>query len=837
MGEVYRARDTRLERPVAIKILPSHVAGDPQLRERFDREVKVLAALSHPNIVAIHDVGTLDGIPYAAMELLDGATLRERIAGAPLPLRTAVDYAVQIGRGLAAAHDKGIVHRDLKPDNVFVTPDGQVKILDFGLASERVTAAAASDVTRAPQTERGTMLGTVGYLSPEQARGETADSRSDIFSFGCVLYEMVSGHRAFSGDSGIEVLHAILKDHPPDLLTSGRDIPPALDRLITRCVEKAASGRFQTARDLVFALENLLDASAPAPRHAATSWSGRRRGWALAAVSVMGLAAVGVGWWAIGQRARIAAFFAVSKPAANTPRLLAVLPFENITRDGTPGYFGAGMTEEVMSQLSKVNALRVVSRAAVAKFKDVRTDLAAMTSELGIGSVVTGSVREDAGRVRVNVELVDARSGQQLWSEQYDRDTTDVFAVQSDIALRVADALKASVTLDEQARLGKRPTSNVAAYELLVRSRTRSRGPRESVHSQLQAQIDLLQQAVALDPQFALAYGHMARLYYFMAAYGDPSATARGLDAGNKAIALDPQLAQGHHGLGLNLNSSGRLREALQALRRAAELDPSFFAAIADLGLAEVNAGRFDEGLTSSKRGLQLAPNQPVSYYHVGTPLLYLDDDARTERFLTNAETRFPALQRLQILLAFLDWRRGRPEAALDRIRRAVDAQPDNIEGLITRSEIATLAGAPDAPRLTQALLADAGEALGHISSYSIKLLRAYQLHTAGQTTGAAALMNEILKANQKAIDAGAEWAPPFLQNAAIHALRGESVAALDWLERAYDAGWRDARTLAHDPLLASISREPRFARLVSRIEADVATMRARADYAGLGLQ
>jgi TolB-like protein/Flp pilus assembly protein TadD len=833
MGEVYRARDTRLERTVAIKILPSHVAGDPQLRERFDREAKVLAALSHPNIVAIHDVGTHDGIPYAAMELLDGVTLRERIGGAALPLRTTVDYGVQIGRGLAAAHDKGIVHRDLKPDNIFVTRDGLVKILDFGLAGERATAAAAaSAATRAPGTERGTMLGTVGYLSPEQARGETADSRSDIFSFGCVLYEMASGHRAFSGDTGIETLHAILKDNPPDLLASGRDIPPALDRLIMRCVEKAASARFQTARDLVFALENLLDGSAPVTHKVPARWNGRRRGWAMAAVIVMGLAAAGVGWWAVGHWTRSAASVAMSKPAASAPRVLAVLPFENITLDGKPGYFGAGMTEEVMSKLSKLNALRVVSRTAVARFKDVRTDLAAMVSELGIGSVVTGSVREDGARVRVNVELVDARSGQQLWSEQYDRDTTDVFAVQSDIALRVADALKASVTLDEQARLGKRPTSNIAAYELLIRARGLRAG---SGLAQFQAKIDLLQQAVALDPQFALAYGQMASLYAFMAANGDPSAIARGLDAGNTAIVIDPQLAQGHLGLGQNLNEAGRRREALQALRKAAKLDPSFDAAILDLSVVEVNAGRFDEALTSSKRGLQLSPNLSYSYYHVGGPLLFLDDDARTERFLTKAETRFPAAQRLQILLAYLDVRRGRPEAALDRIRRAVDAAPDNIEGLIDRSEIATLTAAPDAARLTQALLADSGEAVGELGSYSIKLLHAYHLHAAGQTDRAAALMNEILNANQKAIDAGAEWATPFMQNAAIHAVRGESGAALDWLDRAYDAGWRDARTLAHDPLLGSISREPRFAKLVSRIEADVATMRARADYAGLG--
>ena len=539
----------------------------------------------------------------------------------------------------------------------------------------------------------------------------------------------------------------------------------------------------------------------------------------------MGLAAVGVGWWGVGYWPRSAASVLVSKPNDSAPSMVAVLPFENITHDGKPGYFGAGMSEEVMSKLSKVNSLRVMSRPAVAKFKDVRTDLAAMVSELGIGSVITGSVREDGGRVRVNVELVDARSGQQLWSEQYHRDTTDVFAVQSDIALRVADALKASVTLDEQARLGKRPTSSIAAYELLVRSRG-LRGP-GAAHAHLQARIDLLRQAVALDPQFALAYGEMARWYAFLSNYGDRSAAARGLDAANTAIAIDPQLAQGHHGRGLNLTESGRLREAQQALRRAAELDPSFESAVLDLSNAEAGAGRFDEALTSSKRGLQLAPNQSYSYYHVGASLLSLGDDARTERFLTKAENRFPTSTRLQIVLANLDLRRGRPEAALDRIRRAVDAAPDSSEALIERSEIATLTGAPDAARLTQALLADASDATGFIIPYSISLLHAYHLHASGQTAAAAALMNKILQANQKAIDAGAEGA------AAVHPERRHpraawrAGAALDWLERAYDAGWRDARTLAQDPLLASISREPRFARLVSRIEADVAAMRA----------
>jgi len=832
MGEVYRAHDARLNRTVAIKIVPERVAADEDLRNRFDREVKVLAALSHPNIVAIFDVGTHEGTPYAAMELLDGTTLRDRIAGAPLPLRTAVDYAVHIGRGLAAAHDKGIVHRDLKPDNIFVTRDGQVKILDFGLASDRVSGtAAASEVTR-QYTERGMVLGTVGYLSPEQARGEAADARSDIFSFGCVLYEMVSGQRAFTGDSGIEILHAILKNHPPDLLTSGKDIPPALDRLITRCVEKAPASRFQTARDLVFSLENMLDAPTPALSHAVAAAPAKKPGWLLPAAAVLGVAIVGGGWWVYSQRK--APGTTAAESTATAPRLLAVLPFENITRDGKPGYFGAGMTEEVMGQLSKVNSLRVVSRAAVGKFKDIKTDLAAMTAELGISGVVTGSVREDGDHVRVNVELVDAQSGQQLWSEQYDRAGSDVFAMQSDIALKVADVLKASVTLDEQARLGRRPTSNLAAYELLTRARSGRAAPGTTPMADIKSRIALAQQAIDLDPKFALAYAQVARFSVFLYSYGDHSVLERGLAAAKSAVAIDPNLAQAHHALGIMQMSAGNMRDAVESLKRATELGPSFSTAFSDLSVTLVNASRFDESLIYAKKGVQLEPNVLFSYYHVAAPLVYLDDDAQTERYLTAADARFPNRMRLQALLAVLDWRRGRTDAAVDRINKAVAASPRDPEGLIWQAELATLSGAPDGPRLTQALQAESAEALGQLSSYSMKLLQAYNLQRAGQKAQASKLMDEILKANQTQIEAGSDQYMPFLQMAAVHALRGETAAAIDGLEQCYGAGLRDARFLQHDPVVASLRTEPRFTALVSRMEADVAAMRAKADYSGL---
>ncbi len=816
MGEVYRAVDTRLKRQVAVKILPAG-NDNPEFRERFDREARAVAALSHPNIVAIHDVGVHDGIAYAAIELLEGETLRARIGGAPLALATAVDYAAQIGRGLAAAHDRGIVHRDLKPDNVFITRDGQVKILDFGIATEPTPSEA--DETRAPaQTEPGMVLGTVGYMSPEQARGERVDARSDIFSLGCMLYEMVSGKRAFNGDSRIEIQHAILKDHPPDLAAGGRLVPPVLDRLMRRCLEKTPEGRFQTARDLVFALENVSDATG-APVVALRGDGRRRRRVAVAVILALIVSAAGGLWWVNRDRTATAA---VTTPIESPPRLLAVLPFEHIAPGNDEGSFGAGMTEEVSNQLSKLSGLRVVARAALAKYQNGRADLPAMVQELDIGSVVAGSVREDGTRVRVNVELMDARTAQVIWSEQYDREGVDVFAAQSEIALGVAEALKASVTLDEQARLGNRPTTSVAAYQRFVRARTQPSKPA----------LELLTEAVALDPNFAQAYAAIAVRHYRAAMYGDVKAAARGMDAANRAIAIDPQLAAGYHALALNLHLNGRLREALPVYRKAVELNPGGGDGLNDLSFGENTAGRHDEALGHSSRSLSLAV--PGSAYHVGVALLQLGDDERTERFLAAEAARSPGTMRLQALLALLDVVRGRSDAAVSRIYRAAEAAPKDIEVLLTRAEITFLAGHKDAPEHVRSLMGRAADGLFHSTPYPVKLAHAYYLMKAGGTAEAARIMDDLLAANREAVIGGANWPMVFMQNAAVHALRGNLPAALDALDQGYEAGWRDPRLLAIDPLLASLGKEPRFSALLTRIQAEVAAMRGRADYSRL---
>ena len=363
MGVVYRARDTRLNRDVALKVLPPAAVADPKLRDRFDREARAVAALSHPNIVALHDVGVHDGTPYAACELLDGSTLADRIAGTPLPLRTAIDFATQIGRGLAAAHERGIVHRDLKPANIFVRRDGQVKILDFGLATEPIAAGGASAATRAANTDRGAILGTVGYMAPEQARGSVADARSDIFSLGCVLYEMITGRPPFRRDSAIETLHAILKDPAPDLTTSGRPFPAALDRLVIRCLEKDPAARFQTAGDLVFALENTVDMSSGSTA-VVSSAPGDRAMWLVAAAVVHRRGLIGA--WRVASR-RTPPASCRTRPRRPMRRGFAVLPFETITRDGTP-VTSAPVTDEMDNRLGERAACHWPHRR-----RDIRT--------------------------------------------------------------------------------------------------------------------------------------------------------------------------------------------------------------------------------------------------------------------------------------------------------------------------------------------------------------------------------------------------------------------------------------------------------------------------------
>ena len=550
MGEVYRARDARLRRDVALKVLSASRATDPDAQARFEREARAVAALSHPNILAIYDFGSHEGVVYAVMELVEGETLRSRLDGGSLSQRKAIDVGVQIAQGLAAAHEKGIVHRDLKPENVIITWDGRVKVLDFGLARllHSPGALGFDETSTDLQTRDGLVLGTVSYMSPEQVRGLPADHRSDIFACGVVLYEMLTGRRPFGGDSAVETMNAILKEDPPSLVGSAAPIAASLRRIVERCVEKAPAERFQSARDLAFGLEALRTLSDSAASARPDSRVPRRvSASAAAALAIVALAAI-LGVALVAGRGRSVAVknaggaasaqgnvvsstsgaglqtdatrnaddrasVTVPPPAQAS---LAVLPFQDLSVARDQDYFADGLAEDIVTQLAKVPALRLVGRGSSFSFRGENEDLRVIGEKLGVANLLEGSIRKDGNRLRITAQLSRSADGTQLWSNSYDREVRDVFAVQDEIAREVAQAL--SVKLDvvtlNRAQGG---TTNLEAYDRFLRWRQLYFSERRGVEVSRE-RVRLMREAVARDPGFVLAWDALAESLLLLAA-------------------------------------------------------------------------------------------------------------------------------------------------------------------------------------------------------------------------------------------------------------------------------------------------------------------------------
>jgi len=500
-GEVYRARDPRLDRDVAIKVLPEDVASDAERLRRFEKEARAAGALNHPNVLAVYDVGAHDGRPYLVTELLEGETLRERMAASSLSVEKTVEYAVQIARGLAAAHDKGILHRDLKPENLFVTRDGLVKILDFGLSKLRGPQEQAAEIqtdaeTASRTTDTGAVIGTAGYMSPEQVRGQAVDHRSDIYSFGTVLYEMLSGQRAFRGDSGVEVLNAILKEEPPEIDDPGRGVPPQLIRILKRCLEKRPEDRFQSARDLEFDLGPVWGSAGSARR---------QRSLVTAVATATALLAVTIGfmWLKLGSET-------LPGPAAPTERkTIVVLPFENL---GSPEdeYFAAGTTEEVTNRLARVGGLGVISRTSAVQYDTAGKTIKQIGADLGVDFVLEGTVRWDpqgrgAGRVRISPRLVRVTDDTHLWAESYDRTVGDIFAVQSEIAETVVRQLGLALPPEERRALEASPTESLDAHRAYLTGLDHYHTPDPMEKESLEIAVRMFERAVEADPGFVPA--------------------------------------------------------------------------------------------------------------------------------------------------------------------------------------------------------------------------------------------------------------------------------------------------------------------------------------------
>jgi eukaryotic-like serine/threonine-protein kinase len=552
MGEVYRARDTRLGRDVAVKVLREIVAGDPARQARFEREAKAVAALSHPNILAIHDFGTQDSITYAVMELLEGQTLRNRLAHGPLPWRQAAEVGAAIAEGLAAAHAKGIVHRDLKPENLFLTSEGRVKILDFGLA--RMTPLPAPPSENAPtapwvpaETMPGAVMGTPGYMSPEQVRGDPADAPSDIFSLGCVLHEMVSGKGPFRRPTLVESMSAILNEEAPDL--TNVPAPAELARMIRHCLAKELSRRARSGHDLALGLRALAGepGTSSSKSHRTPRW-----GAVAAAAAALVVVALAAGSWRLFTGGWRHADARKPVEGATAVQAVAILPFENVGGDLTTEFLSDGVTDHLINSLSRVRRenLKIRPFTSVARYKRQKPDVATIGKELAVEKILTGTLRQQGESLSISVALVDARDDNNLWGERYEGKRNEILALQDRVARDVAAHLKLGLSGEEDRRLTKRYTADPEAYLLY----------REALYhwskfspEGIAAAVERCEQAIKKDPDYALAHAALARCYIVLGAlHRGPRLTyPKAREHVARALEIDGNLPEAHSAKGV----------------------------------------------------------------------------------------------------------------------------------------------------------------------------------------------------------------------------------------------------------------------------------------------
>jgi eukaryotic-like serine/threonine-protein kinase len=746
MGVVYKAEDTELGRFVALKFLPDELAQDALALERLRREARAAAALNHPNICTIYEIGEHKGQPFIALEMLQGQTLRQHIGGNPLPLGVLLDLGTQIADALATAHAKGIVHRDVKPANIFITERDQAKILDFGLAKvrsskdtdENAETLMTKEVDLDGLTSPGVMLGTISYMSPEQVRAEPLDCRTDLFSFGAVLYEMATGKPAFGGSSAGDICGAILHREPLSPSQHNPQVPATLEMVIRKALAKNRELRYQHAADIRTELQRLERGTD----------SGRRTGEAVI------------------ESVRPAR---VSKIIDS----LAVLPFENVSRDPEYEYLSDGIAGSLINALATVPKLRVMAQSTAIRYKGRGSDPQVVGRELNVRAVLTGRMMQSGGSLRIGTELVDVATGSRLWGEQYDRKPGDIFAIQDEISNEISEKLRLKLTRAEKKRLAKHQTDDPEAYRLYLKGRHHwNRWTEEGFYKA----IECFRQAVEKDPAYALAYAGLADSYVLLGWNGylpPKDAFPKGKAAAMRALQLDPDLGEAHTSLaGVLWLHDWQWPEAETEFKRSLALNPAYPTANHWYAEYEMTMGRQVEGIERMKKGQELEPLSPIKNVAVGWAL-YMD---------------------------------GRNDDAIEELRRTGELDPNFpitywILGLVLRKmgrfELAIVEGEK-----------------GVTLSGGSPLLRAALAQTFGTTRRreeAIQILDDLTKLAKQ------RYVPSYFF-AGIHIGLGENDRAIEYLEKSYEERSHWLIYLHIDPSMDGLRSNPRFQELLRRI-------------------
>ncbi len=769
MGVVYSAHDEQLHRDVAIKVLQVEAVADETARSRLVREARLASQLNHPHISTIYEVGDAEGIAYIAMELLEGRSLDLVLGSRGLPVETVSRYGAQIADALAYAHEHGVVHRDLKCSNVIVMADGRVKVLDFGLA-RRLETAEEGGVTRTLQnlTESGVIVGTPHYMAPEILRGGAANARSDLWALGVVLYEMASGARPFRGSTAIELSGVILNEPPEPLPTR---VPASLAAIIDRCLAKDPSQRYRQAGEVRAALEGLIfgeHAGAPlSQRSGARARIARPgRGWlwaAAATVLVLGTGAL----LAFGRMPSLRFW----NPGSGKITSLAVLPLDNFSHDPEQQYFADGMTEELITALAQIGALRVISRTSVMAFKGTKLSLPEIARKLGVDAIVEGSVQRSGDRVRITAQLIRAANDQHMWAQSYERDLRDALALQDEVAAAIATQVQAHLTPQQQQKIANtRPVSR-RGYDLYLRALDAYR--RWDTRSE-RAALEFLRQAIEEDSTYAPAWA--ARGLVYLLNPGGPGAladdVARARQSVQRALTIDPDL-------GLAYSVQAQIThehdwnwvEGERGYKRAIKLAPNLFDAHHFYSHLLMDTGRIEESLEQSLAALALDPLNTAATLHLGWHYLYAGQFEQAIRQYEATLRLDPSYSAAYDQLSHAYVLSKRPDEALAAWRRHV-ALTGRTDTLVMNAIFAATRGSTDeALKLVPAVIA--GERRGEHDAYDV---------------------------------------------ARVYAVLGRKDDAIHWLERSIQQREIAVRSLKQDPMLLPLRADPRFAGLLRRI-------------------
>lgn len=782
MGEIYLAWDTQLERTVALKILPAEVASDQRRMRRFIQEAKAASTLNHPNILTIYEIGQAGSAHFIATEFIDGETLRASLASSTrMEFGRVLNIANQVASAVAAAHAAGIVHRDIKPENIMLRRDGYVKVLDFGLAKLTAKSSARqtvdSDASTLFETEPGVVIGTAQYMSPEQARGLELDVRTDIFSIGVVLYEMVAGRRPFEGATISDLIVSILERKPAALATYRREIPETLEWIVSKAMRKDREERYQTAKDMAIDLRSLeqrleIDAEVGRSKH-----SGTGGGTASADNGARAAAQL------VKQPGQISDLSRTETPVLKRrPRKaidsLAILPLVNASGDPNAEYLSDGITESIINSLSQIPKLRVMARSTVFRYKGREVDPQTVGRELGVRAVLTGRALQLGDSIVIGTELVDVADGSQLWGEQYRRNFSDIFALQEEISREISEKLRLKLTVDEKKRLTKRYTENTEAYQLYLRGRYYEN--KFFNEAAIRGAIEYFQQAIDCNPTYALAYAGLADCYIRLSHTNvtpskDGFAKARA--AVMKALEIDDTLAEAHISLArIKSTFDWDFPTAEKEYKRAIDLNPNYATAHHSYGRHLMIMGRLDEAAVEIRRAYELDPLSLIINADLSAPLFFAQQYDRAIESLRKTIEMDPnfALAHFRLGLAYEF--KGRYEEAIAEYQRGIELSASRAES----------------------------------PGISAVLARAYA--ASGRGDQARDILNRLKEQSQRSYVSPCDIAE-------VHAALGEDDQAFEWLEKAYDARSSDLRFLkVSQSFTDSLRLDPRFTDLLRRV-------------------